>query len=351
MLSESALVKLVNCNSGLATSSLTYKTTLITTIKRRLSDVGIYLVESNEVKSFKVCVKKLNATALVHNELAFLKQEYINHQAVYFELNCSLHLPRVYGLDENEKVLVSEYLPHNTTFEKWFTSIPNWLLNKRFSKLEAANIKIAEILRIFHAADCSNIKGVTSAKIENMKEYLLLRIKLILEYLTARHFPSKTITQFSDLENLVHSLDESLINSNNNKLIHGDFTPANLLQMADGEIGVIDFADVRFSCVEQDIACFQNYILMLSLNKFWFGAKKTERLIKSFEDAYFESSNLSHSKLATFRFRMLLTNTLTLVYECQSNKLKAILFRRKLKRYVSKLIEYNQILGTDNEFN
>lgn len=311
---------------------------LLKTIHRRLSEVSVYSIVLSGGQSFKVCIKQLIQNALVHNGLVFLEQEYRNNHFLYSALNEQIKLPKVYGFDADEKVMITQYIEHSKTYEDIFTSLKNWFLFSRFKLLIKHTQKIAELLSQFHSIKTED-NLIKAKQKDNMKDYLNLRVKLIHEYAIEQKFKPVMLHKIESLHHFVDGLDLSALSIIPTTLIHGDFTPANLLSLKDNSIACIDFADVTISNIEQDIACFQNYLLMLSLNKFWFSRQKSTILMSEFEKSYWQNSNFicDKKRLQVFQFRMLLTNTLTLVYECQSSKFKSILFKNKIHRYVHEL--------------
>jgi tRNA A-37 threonylcarbamoyl transferase component Bud32 len=318
------------------------KVELLNNINRRLSTVGIYSISLKNNTCIKVCVKRLSGSALVHNEDSFLEQEYNNHSFLYNALESEIILPEVYCYDATAKVMITKYIEHKSTYEKIYTNPINWFIGSQFMLMNNATKLIAKNLTKFHSIKTEDTSSINSVNNEEIRDYLQLRIDLIFNYLVKTKVNLELRKEFQQLTDYVSAIDINEICINSQVIIHGDFTPANLFHLSLDDVAFIDFADVKKSCLTQDIACFQNYILMLTLNKFWFRRSKAQKLIDCFEEYYWLNSPFKQESqlLAVFRFRMLLTNTLTLVYECEKSKLKSMIFSRKLARYIKELISF-----------
>jgi Ser/Thr protein kinase RdoA (MazF antagonist) len=278
---------------------------------------------------------------MVDNKSIFLKQEYNNHQFLYYGYSSAITIPEVFCYNEEANVIITSYLDHNGTFEDLYTNPINWFGKVHFLSLVNATELIAKKMADFHSITPEQSTQFGSSSDQDIRGYLKLRINLVLDHLTNINFSRVLRKDFQQLSYLIEQLDLSENSINPKVIIHGDCTPANFLSLDGDDVGFIDFADTKTAFLTQDIACFQNYLLMLSLNKCWFQRKKAQQLMSCFEKSYWQNSSFKNEPqlLAIFRFRMLLTNTLTLVYECQDNKFKSLYFSGKLHRYVRQLIK------------
>jgi len=309
---------------------------LLNRVSRRLSHVDIYLVTFTDESETKVCAKQLISKHLLHDSAHFLKSEFEIQQAIHKSVSKYINLPNAYIYNQDLGVFISEYIEHRFTAEDVFTKPANWIFKNKFKNLKSIVTQSAIQLHTFRKAT-NNIDYKLPSVDINIKDYLMLRFQLIFAYLNQYHSKELLTCTFKQVGDYIEQEVPSQLELDGTPVIHGDYTPANLLVTDSKKLSFIDFADAKHSVVEQDIACFQNYLLMLSLNKFWFSRSKTSSLIKVFEDAYSNSSdsglNLGYVKI--IRLRMLMTNTLSLVYECESSILKRFLYRRRLKRYVN----------------
>ena len=180
-------------------------------------------------------------------------------------------IPKVLHVDYENHVYVMEFIEDTVTWKEM-------LMAGVFDERVAANA--AGVLEQIHAAT-PRIDATISKELEDQKYFIQLRIEPFHRSVMAKH-PELSVP----IQQLIDELTTKRIS-----LVHGDFSPKNMLVKKDGSIVLIDFEVIHWGNPVFDLAYSVGHLML----KGWHLDKKSESLglIKVFLKRFdYDSMNL-----------------------------------------------------------
>jgi len=238
-----------------------------------------YLIESNNEKSY--VLKELNLKKFSYEHLQYLIQT-VELQCYLYEENVAV--PKI--LLNNDKEVVSKFSNNKYFFIQEYVKG----YSKEFDKLTKKEIfSIGQNLAFLH----NKLKNVDSDAFKSdflkYKSISDLKQELQKKRFEIKEDSSKEFVQQLNLSEKILNDSElnKIINQNKLQLIHGDFTPDNIIFDNNEVKSIIDFELVRINSKLQDIG-------RIVLSTTFFNNKFDLLKLKSFVDGYSTVSKISY---------------------------------------------------------
>mgnify|MGYP002332533530 CR=1 FL=1 len=299
---------------------------------RRLSTVYFLDVSFASNINRKYCLKSLSDNVVDGKKKII--NEYNSNLFVYenFEENNVFRIVKPIYVDPQEKFLITEFFENGKTIESFL--VRNIYFGN-FENIRRIIFSCGFFLRKYHGVSVS-VTTFEKKIMQDLKKYLIVRLEKICTYAENNGFENKF--SHKEIERFCLRYDE-LLNGYEPRpemfsLIHGDFTPANILYDK-SSFSLIDFSDSKISSKYQDIGCFLNYLRMLSLNKPFISEKKIELLQLAFLQGYDDTNTEGHKLIKVYQYRYLLTNLISQINELQSAPIKSVYLKSRIVKYMN----------------
>lgn len=314
---------------------------VIKIVRRRLSSVFVVQFSSADGKVNNFCVKRVKCIDTDRDRaVKKLQNEFDIHNRI-FELCADKRLVSVVrpiAIFPDMQVIVTEVYGNSITLEDLLLRA---MLFGRWGRSISEDLvaKCGRLLADFHQST-RLADFMFPVELSDLRGYVSLRLRLIDTYLKKYDIPDQGI-DFQVFASKVDSQVDNRADNSSRVIVHGDFTPANVVKGID--VALIDFSESRESVIEADIACFMNYLMLLGLNKPYYSDKILSSLQNEFLAAY-GSDKINSNLLDLYRLRYLCTNTLTQLYEMDSSNIKRVLFRRRIVRYLEEFRKLSKLM-------